>query len=43
MILEIKKDMEWLCLMDCLLVGDVGYGKIEVVLWVVFKVIMDGK
>lgn len=35
--------MERECLMDCLLCGDVGYGKIEVVICVVFKVIGDGK
>lgn len=30
-------------LMDWLFVGDVGYGKIEVVFWVVFKVIKESK
>lgn len=39
MIDEIKVDMEWLILMDWLFFGDVGFGKIEVVVWVVFKVI----
>lgn len=29
--------------MDRLLCGDVGYGKIEVVVRVVFKVVMEGK
>lgn len=35
--------MEKFWLMDCLLVGDVGFGKIEVVLWVVFKVVSNNK
>lgn len=35
--------MECLWLMDWFLVGDVGYGKIEVVLCVIFKVVVGGK
>lgn len=35
--------MEYERLMDCLFCGDVGYGKIEVVICVVFKVVIDGK
>lgn len=35
--------MEGNCLMDWLLVGDVGFGKIEVVMCVVFKVVNDYK
>lgn len=29
--------------MDCLICGDVGFGKMEVVLWVVFVVVMSGQ
>lgn len=35
--------MERVRFMDCFFCGDVGYGKIEVVVCVVFKVVMDGK
>lgn len=36
---EVKVDMEKLILMDWVICGDVGYGKIEIVVWVVFKVV----
>lgn len=40
---DVKQDMEWDMFMDCLVCGDVGFGKIEVVICVVFKVVVDNK
>jgi transcription-repair coupling factor (superfamily II helicase) len=40
---EMKSDMEADKLMDRLICGDAGFGKTEVVLRIVFKVIMEGK
>ncbi|MDR1940371.1 MAG: transcription-repair coupling factor [Clostridiales bacterium] len=39
----IKRDLESGKVMDRLLCGDVGYGKTEVALRAIFKVVMDGK
>ena len=40
---DIKRDMESSTPMDCLLCGDVGYGKTEVSMRAAFKTVMDGK
>lgn len=34
-------ESEWV--MDCFVCGDVGFGKIEVVIWVIFKVVIVEK
>lgn len=43
MIDVVFEDMESFKFMDRFIVGDVGYGKIEVVFCVVFKVVVDVK
>lgn len=40
---EVKKDMESEKLIDRLICGDAGYGKTEVIIRAVFKVIMEGR
>ncbi len=40
---DIKRDMEGIQPMDCLLCGDVGYGKTEVAMRAAFKALADGK
>ena len=42
-IVEVKEDLELPRAMDRLICGDVGFGKTEVALRAVFKVVMDGK
>lgn len=41
-IFDVLDDLGFGCLMDCLVCGDVGFGKIEVVICVVFVVVMLG-
>ena len=40
---EVRANMESEAPMDCLLCGDVGYGKTEVAMRAAFKAVMDGK
>jgi transcription-repair coupling factor (superfamily II helicase) len=42
-VLEVKQDMESERLIDRLICGDAGFGKTEVIIRTVFKVIMEGK